>query len=143
MNHVLLSVGSNINPVKNFRAASTILAQEQILVDCSQEIVTKPHGYPHQPDFLNGAFYLKTPLDRLTFNCSLKAIEKLLGRVKTTIKSGPRTIDLDIVVWNGQIVRDEFYHHEYVRVPIWELAQKHGIIFQKEIIDSSKGANNP
>ncbi len=130
MNHVLLSVGSNINPVENFRAALTILAQEQLLVDCSQTIVTKPQGYLNQPDFLNGAFYLKTRFNLPTLNRWLKIIEKRLGRVKTAIKSGPRTIDLDIIVWNGQIVRDEFYHYEYVYIPICELADKHQIVLQ-------------
>ncbi|ACK67147.1 2-amino-4-hydroxy-6-hydroxymethyldihydropteridine pyrophosphokinase [Rippkaea orientalis PCC 8801] len=139
MNHVLLSVGSNINPVENFRAASTILAQEQILVDCTQPIVTKPHGYPHQPDFLNGAFYLKTTLDLPNLNRLLKTIEKQLGRVKTAIKSGPRTIDLDIIIWNGEIVRDEFYHYEYVYGPISELAQKHGIILQAQSVGKVGG----
>ncbi|HAC66366.1 MAG TPA: 2-amino-4-hydroxy-6-hydroxymethyldihydropteridine diphosphokinase [Cyanothece sp. UBA12306] len=128
MNYILLSVGSNINPVENFKAASDILAEEQILIDCSSAIVTKPCGYQHQADFLNAAFYLKTSMDHSTLNCSLKGIEKRLGRIKTPIKSGPRTIDLDIIVWNGQIVRDEFYHYEYVQIPICQLAQKHGVM---------------
>lgn len=131
MNTVILSVGSNINPQENLLRSAAILAQEQVLLDCSKAIVTKPVGYQHQPDFLNAAFYLRTALDYSTFNASLKRIEKRLGRVKTLIKSGPRTIDLDIVVWNGHIVQDDFYYHDYVRGPICEIVRKHGILLQK------------
>lgn len=130
MNDVLLSVGSNIEPRLNFRRSLAILAREQILIDTSRVIFTKPVGYKHQPDFLNAAFYLKTAMDYASFNQSLKWIEKRLGRVKTPIKSGPRTIDLDIIAWNHRIVRDEYYYYDYVKRPICELTTKHGIHLQ-------------
>ncbi|NJL83867.1 MAG: 2-amino-4-hydroxy-6-hydroxymethyldihydropteridine diphosphokinase [Chloroflexaceae bacterium] len=130
MNEAILSVGSNINPVENLRRAAAILAEEQTWMDSSKIIITKPVGYQYQPDFHNAAFYLKTRQDYLSFNESLKRVEIRLGRVKTVIKSGPRTIDLDIIIWNGYIVRDEFYYHDYVSGPTYELVHKHGITLQ-------------
>ena len=44
-----------------------------------------------------------------------------MGRLKGPIKSGPRTIDLDIVIWDGVVLTDDFYCHDYVRVPVQEL----------------------
>ncbi len=134
MNDVLLSVGSNINPVENIRRAELILAREHILVDATEAMVTKPVGYQYQPDFLNSALYLRASLDFESLNRYLKGVEKRLGRVKTAIKSGPRTIDLDIVVWNDRIVRQQEYdRYEYVRLPIDELAARHGIWLRPEV----------
>jgi 2-amino-4-hydroxy-6-hydroxymethyldihydropteridine diphosphokinase len=48
-------------------------------------------------------------------------LESELGRVKTDNKHGPRSIDLDILVWNGEIVDGEVYEREFLRRSIEEL----------------------
>ena len=55
-----------------------------------------------------------------------KKIEKRLGRVKGPIKSGPRTIDLDIIVFNNKIVHKDF-DHDYVYTPIMQIVNSRGI----------------
>jgi 2-amino-4-hydroxy-6-hydroxymethyldihydropteridine diphosphokinase len=127
MYQAILSVGSNIEPQHHCQQAEQILAQEHQLVDKSAYIVTAPVGYQDQDDFLNGAYWVSTNLSYLEFNQYLKDLEKRLGRVKGPIKSGPRTIDLDIIIWDGQVVHDDFYSKDYTKIPVQELLDRHGI----------------
>lgn len=87
----------------------------------SREIVTTPVGYQQQPNFLNAALLVRTRLTMSDFRAYLKSVEDRLGRVRGPIKSGPRTMDLDIVAWNGELVDDGYLNQDYVRVPVDEL----------------------
>ncbi len=60
-------------------------------------------------------------MDPSTFKSWLKNLEKKLGRVKSENKDGPRTIDLDIIVWNGKVVDSEVYEREFLINSINEL----------------------
>jgi 2-amino-4-hydroxy-6-hydroxymethyldihydropteridine diphosphokinase len=59
---------------------------------------TKPVGGPQQGKFLNGVLKIKTTIDPFKLLGELRKIEKHLGR-KRKIKNGPRTIDLDILLF--------------------------------------------
>ena len=76
---------------------------------------TRPVGCVDQPDFTNGALLVETAADRERLRSDLKGIEALLGRQRGDNRYGPRTIDLDIVVWNGRIVDPDFYTREFLR----------------------------
>jgi 2-amino-4-hydroxy-6-hydroxymethyldihydropteridine diphosphokinase len=125
---VVVSVGSNIEPQHNLQGARKILASEVEFLGESEVIQTAPDGYRNQPDFLNGAYLLGTTMSYDDFNRYLKGVEERLGRVKGPIKSGPRCIDLDIIVWDGKIVHDDYRQNKhYVVNPVNELLQKHAI----------------
>lgn len=124
MHLVILSVGSNIHPFSMVSEARNILAKEHRLIGYSHFIKTKPVGYQNQDDFLNGAYILETLLDYDAFNNYLKSVEKRLGRVKGPIKSGPRTMDLDIIIWDGKIVHEDYPAKEYIRIPVDEVIKK-------------------
>ena len=130
-NKTIIGVGSNIQPEKNIKAAEKILADEHQLLGTAQVIQTSPEGFVDQDDFLNTAFYIETALAKDSFNLYLKEVEKRLKRVKGPIKAGPRTIDLDIVVWNNQVVDDDFYNKEYVRQPVSELITSFNLKLQE------------
>ncbi|MBW7996970.1 MAG: 2-amino-4-hydroxy-6-hydroxymethyldihydropteridine diphosphokinase [Candidatus Glassbacteria bacterium] len=115
MNTAVVSVGSNIEPERNVRAAKDLLAAGHELVSCSEFVRTEPIGHPEQPDFLNGAFLVRTGLNRRDFRASLKEIENRLGRLRRPDKYAARRIDLDIVVWNGRIVDRDYYTRDFVR----------------------------
>lgn len=117
----LISLGSNIQPEHHYAQALAILEQECELVASSQAIRTAPVGYQQQPDFLNAALLVRTVFDYAAFRAYLKDVEARLGRVRGPIKSGPRTMDLDIVAWDGEVVDNGYYHHDYVRGPVDEL----------------------
>lgn len=78
-------------------------------------------GFTEQPDFLNGAFLIQTEDSWEIFNRKLKQIEIDQGRVKTENKNGPRSIDLDIVVWNKKIVDPDFYRRDFIKKTVLEL----------------------
>ena len=138
MNQAILSVGSNIDPEQNCRKAEAILAQEHRLVGQSRYILTKPvgisgllsgsvSGSTNQDiaDFLNGAYCVETALDFGEFNGYLKVVEQRLGRVKTVVKSRSQPIDLDIIFWNGELMRPKDYQQDHVRLVVDELLATH------------------
>lgn len=125
---VIVSVGSNIEPQHNLQSTRKILASEVELLGESAVIQTAPDGYQNQPDFLNGAYLLATTMSYEDFNRYLKTVEERLGRVKGPIKSGPRCIDLDIIIWDGKVVHDDYRQKKhYVVNPVNELLQRHSI----------------
>ena len=68
---------------------------------------TDPVGYADQPRFLNGAVELETSLPPRRLLEGLLAIERALGRVRAgTPRFGPRTIDLDLLVYGDAVVEE-------------------------------------
>ncbi|KPQ19949.1 MULTISPECIES: 2-amino-4-hydroxy-6-hydroxymethyldihydropteridine diphosphokinase [unclassified Halomonas] len=121
LHECVISLGSNIDPERHATEALDILCQECELLGRSREIITTPVGYQQQPNFLNAALLVRTRLSMSDFRAYLKSVEDRLGRVRGPIKSGPRTMDLDIVAWDGELVDEGYLHHDYVRVPVDEL----------------------
>lgn len=122
----LISLGSNIDPDHYVGRALDIISAECNLLACSKTIRTTPVGYQQQPDFLNAALLVSTPLEREAFRSYLKGVEDRLGRVRGAIKSGPRTMDLDIVAWDGEVVDDGYFKHSYVKQPVDEVLESSG-----------------
>jgi len=103
-NQAVISLGSNIQPGKNIpEARKKIGAMVRVLSE-SNFVTTQPIGRPGQPDFINGVMRVETGVDLEELKQFLKHIEKELGRVRTRDRYSPRTIDLDVVVWNGRVV---------------------------------------
>lgn len=76
---------------------------EVIAVSCLRE--TDPVGYVDQPRFLNGAAALETELLPRELLGRLLAIERLLGRERGDgPRFGPRTIDLDLLLYGDEVV---------------------------------------
>jgi len=121
MNKVIIGLGSNINPEKNIAQSRAILAERFKVLGSSQFIQTKPVGYTEQDDFINGSLYIETDLSLEELTAILKNIEKEMGRKKIPIKYGPRSIDLDIAVWNGQIIDQDFYERDFIKNAVLEL----------------------
>ena len=66
---------------------------------------TEPVGYADQPAFLNGAAEVRTTLPPHELLAGLLSIERQLGRVRGTgPRFGPRTIDLDLLLYGGDII---------------------------------------
>lgn len=118
LRQVIISVGSNIDPQNNIRLSHEVLNHETRLLAVADTIKTTPIGYTQQPDFLNTAYLIETNLEYDDFNAFLKSVEDRLGRERGAIKSGPRTIDLDIIVWGRNIVTQDYFNYEYVSTPV-------------------------
>ena len=121
MNRTIIGIGSNIDPFTNIKLALVYLADDHRLIKSSTLTVTRPIGFSDQPDFVNGAALLDTEMDADRFTQYLKGVEERLGRIRTANKNGPRTIDLDIVVWNGTVVDKDFYIRDFLRNAVEEI----------------------
>jgi len=121
LNKIVIGVGSNVDPEKNIEEAKNAVVNQHNLIKASSFIETTPIGCKDQDNFLNGAFLVETEMDSPTLKLWLKNLEKKLGRVISENKDGPRTIDLDIIVWNGEVVDSEVYEREFLINSINEL----------------------
>ena len=113
-------IGSNIDAESNVSKAVEMIRAEYELLARSTWRWTAPVGYKNQPDFLNGAVLIRTALDREQLVDSLKTIELYLHREHRSDKYGPRTIDLDIVVWNGRIIDEDVYQRDFLKAAVLE-----------------------
>jgi 2-amino-4-hydroxy-6-hydroxymethyldihydropteridine diphosphokinase len=118
----IIGIGSNIEPEKNIAAALFYLRQEQELISVSSLVKTLPIGIPEQPDFLNGAARIITEMEIAEFQDYLKNLEDRLKRDRTAPKFGSRTIDLDIVKWDGEIVDQDYNHRDFLKTVVDEIA---------------------
>jgi 2-amino-4-hydroxy-6-hydroxymethyldihydropteridine diphosphokinase len=120
-NIVIIGIGSNINAETNISKMLELLVKEVEILKVSSLLKTKPIGIENQPDFTNGAVKIQTGLSREELNRLLKSIEDRLGRDRSAPKFGPRTIDLDIVFWNGEIVDEDYYTRDFLRKSVQEV----------------------
>ena len=115
MNKVIIGIGSNIEADSNIAKMLEILQQKVNVIKVSPMIRTKPIGIVDQPDYTNGAVKIETDLELSALDNLLKAIEDDMGRDRSGPKFGPRCIDLDIVVWNDEIVDQDYYTRDFIR----------------------------
>jgi 2-amino-4-hydroxy-6-hydroxymethyldihydropteridine diphosphokinase len=118
MNQVIIGIGSNIDADKNIAQMLEILRTKVKVIKVSPMIRTSPIGIKDQPEYTNGAVKIETQKDRASLNRTLKKIEDKLGRDRSGPKFGPRTMDLDIVVWNGEIVDPDYYTRDFIRTSV-------------------------
>ncbi|MBD3239403.1 MAG: 2-amino-4-hydroxy-6-hydroxymethyldihydropteridine diphosphokinase [Chitinivibrionales bacterium] len=122
MNRAILGVGASIRPHEHIARARSMLARDHHLVTESSYVTTKALNRPGDPDFVNGAMLIETERSFDKLRDYLKSVERRLGRVKTADPFGPRTIDLDIVVWNGEVVNSDYHERDFVRNAVREVA---------------------
>jgi 2-amino-4-hydroxy-6-hydroxymethyldihydropteridine diphosphokinase len=120
-NKAIIGIGSNINAEENISKMLEVLGKEVEILKVSSWLKTKPIGIEDQQDFTNGAVKIQTALNREGLNRVLKNIEDRLGRDRSAPKFGPRSIDLDIVVWNGEIVDEDYYTRDFLRKSVQEV----------------------
>ena len=121
-NVIVLGLGSNIDPVVNMGRALYLLGKKVKVISVSSFESTRPIGITDQPDFLNGAVLISTDMTREQLSIDLKAIEDEMGRDRSLPKYGPRVIDLDIIIWNGEIVNNDFYERDFIRRAVGEVS---------------------
>lgn len=128
---VFITVGSNIDPEENLTDAISLLSEMTDLADVSPVYETAPVGKEDQPNFLNAAALVYTPFSGPALkNEVLHKIEQQLGRVRTVDKNAPRTIDLDIALFDYEIFElgprhipdPDILRYAHVTVPLADLA---------------------
>jgi 2-amino-4-hydroxy-6-hydroxymethyldihydropteridine diphosphokinase len=132
MGHIVyIGIGSNLGDKVNQceKAISEILKVDyHKLLARSSLFKTKPIGYTSQDWFINGVIKIETDLEPLELLRRLKDIESRLGR-KETLRWGPRSIDLDILLFDEkkiqmeelQIPHPRLQERQFVLVPLAEI----------------------
>jgi 2-amino-4-hydroxy-6-hydroxymethyldihydropteridine diphosphokinase len=99
----VIALGSTLAaPARQVRAAlSALEAHPQIQIEKTSSLyVTAPVGYDDQPDFVNAVCSVRTSLDGVSLLAVLNRIEEDFGRERT-FRNAPRTLDLDIIDFDG------------------------------------------
>ena len=105
-NRVFVSMGSNVEPEHYLPEAVRRLAEHCELQAVSRAYETAPVGTAGGPNFVNGAVLVATGLDATELKERvLLDIEAALGRVRTSDRNAPRTVDLDISLFNDDILQ--------------------------------------
>lgn len=126
-----LSVGSNIEPVKNIIFSIKELKEILTDINISNTYVTPSIGF-EGPEFLNLIISGNTELSLEQLNVMLKVIEDNAGRDRTVKKFDSRTLDIDIVlaVEEGTIIykSDEIKKYSFVNVPLHDIYEEEASI---------------
>ncbi|MGB9772347.1 MAG: 2-amino-4-hydroxy-6-hydroxymethyldihydropteridine diphosphokinase [Candidatus Kapaibacteriota bacterium] len=103
-----LSLGSNLgNRFENIQKAVKLFSVAGIRpIRNSSLYETLPYGYVYQPNFLNIVVKCSTGLTAKGLLMTIKDIEISIGRTET-IRWGPRVIDIDILLYDNLIIKEE------------------------------------
>lgn len=132
MNQVFLGLGSNLGNRENYLLQAIRLLEgiKEIRVKKVSSIYeTAPIGYINQGAFLNMAIEIETSLQPLELLEQTSNIENTLER-KREIHWGPRTIDVDILLFNEETINEEkltiphprMEERAFVLIPLAEIA---------------------
>lgn len=116
-----LSLGSNIEPENNLTKAIGLLSRHGEIVKTSSIWESEPVGGTG-PNYWNACVLFKCTVDRHKLkNEIIHGIESQLGRKRSTDKYSPRTIDIDIILFDGEAVLDGAWNLAFVVVPLAEI----------------------
>jgi 2-amino-4-hydroxy-6-hydroxymethyldihydropteridine diphosphokinase len=136
MHIAMIAVGANLPspagpPATTLAAAVRRLGPLGNVKEQSSLYRSEPVGFAEQALFLNAVVALETELGARTLLHELLAIEKEFGRDRSAgVPNGPRTLDLDILLWNGlevnepglQLPHPRMAERAFVLVPLAEIA---------------------
>lgn len=128
-----IGIGSNVGDKAHQckRAIAEVLkVDHHKLLAESSFFKTQPVGYTSQDWFINGVIKIETEMEPLELFRVLKTIELKLGRTQT-FQWGPRTIDLDILIFDDkeieteelQIPHPRLHERQFVLIPLVEIDQ--------------------
>ena len=131
MSTILLALGSNLGDrMKNLARARTLLDQTITLRAVSRIYETEPWGVIEQPRFLNQTLLAETELSPNDLLTLVKRIEMEMGRDFSTVRYGPRIIDIDILGYDDLIFHSSrltiphkrLHERAFVLIPLNEIA---------------------
>jgi 2-amino-4-hydroxy-6-hydroxymethyldihydropteridine diphosphokinase len=131
LNEVFVSIGSNLDKERHVPAAVAELSRHLPVLAASSAYETASVGPPGQPTYLNAAVLVQTKYSPATFKHRiLRTIEQRQGRRRSADRFAPRTLDLDITLWNrecfeleGKSIPDpDLLIHLHLALPVAEIA---------------------
>jgi len=122
LHYAYLSLGSNIDPKIHLPKAIQMLKDYGQVQAVSHAWENHAVGSAGGPDFLNACVLFLSNLQPYDLKEQIiRPIEAKLGRVRFADKNAPRTIDLDIVLFDETPFNIEFWAYAFVVVPLAEL----------------------
>jgi len=121
VHQVYLSLGSNIQPEENLPKALDLLSERGKILKISSAWESEAVG-SNGPNYLNACVLFSIPLryDKLKDQVT-RPIESQLGRIRTEDKYAPRTMDIDIILFDGESCNDKFWNQAFVVIPLAEI----------------------
>jgi len=132
---VYVALGCNLGDrIANLSSARKALEAHSACSDlvCSSVYETEPMGPQDQPDYLNAVVAMGTTLSAHELLTTLQSIEHLHGRTREGERWGPRTLDLDLLLYGDAIIETPtlsvphpgIAERSFVLLPLAELAPK-------------------
>ncbi len=129
-----IGLGANLaDPVRQVQQAFLDLQRLPLsrVLAHSRLYRTAPVGPPDQPDFVNAAVRIETGLEPMALLAALQAIERSHGRIRDGRRWGPRTLDLDILLFGNRCLNvpglhlphPQMHRRGFVLVPLAEVAE--------------------
>ncbi|MCQ1057233.1 2-amino-4-hydroxy-6-hydroxymethyldihydropteridine diphosphokinase [Photobacterium sp. DNB23_23_1] len=122
-----IAIGSNLSdPVAQANSAIEVLKQHPDLnvIAVSSLYSSTPMGPQDQPDYINAVIAVETELSPLALLDCTQSIEQEHGRVRKAERWGPRTLDLDIVLYG-----DLEHHCERLTVPHYGMKVREFVLY--------------
>lgn len=130
---VYIAIGSNLNsPLNQVKSAIKALYKlpKSHLAAVSNFYESAPIGPEEQPDYINAVVEIETCLQAHDLLTELERIEFEHGRTRPTRRWGPRTLDLDLILFDDLSINTprlivphpEFHKRAFVLVPLYEIA---------------------
>jgi len=119
LNNAIILLGSNIDPEKNIFLALDLLGKVK-----NKSHIWRTESFGTKgPDFLNMAVEIDTDMDCDQLKQSMiTCIERTRHWIRTDDKNAPRTIDLDTIIFNGEVVDEDVWNKAFVAIPVSELS---------------------
>lgn len=130
-----IAIGSNQkDPANQCRLAEIAINKVHAtqLVCASSLYASSPMGPQDQPDYMNSVVKIETTLSAIELLDALQIIELSQGRERKKERWGPRTLDLDIILYNNEIIENErltIPHYgmrvrDFVLYPLFEIDEQ-------------------
>lgn len=144
MEIAFVGLGSNLHePIQQIQCALNRLKSlpNTHLLKSSSLYETKPVGPQNQPNYINAVAMLETELSPLALLKSLQSIENQQGRIRGKEQWGPRTLDLDLLIYGKKTLNSSeltlphprLMQRAFVLVPFAEIAGT-WVIFGKSAV---------
>jgi len=124
---VYISIGSNIDPEVHIPRALHLLRDQLV----SSFYISEALERPDQPRYRNGVARFSTSLEpEILKREVMRKIERECGRIRSSDRNAPRTLDLDIILYGGRTICTDMltipdpaiWEHDFVTIPLLEIA---------------------
>ena len=132
MHSIFIGLGSNLdNPQQKIKDAIHLINEiDDVNITATSSLYeTPPVGFLNQPNFINAVVQISSSINCNELLLKLFDIERIFGRVRKE-KNGPRTLDLDILLFDDLVLESEsltiphprMHERLFVLIPLLEIS---------------------